>query len=63
MSKKPNATKPENGDGLKALGTPPLLSEKLIAQLQGAVNAAQRKRSTRSERLTDPHSKMTADES
>lgn len=26
--------------------TPPLLSEKLIAQLQGAVNAAQRKRMT-----------------
>jgi len=26
--------------------TPPLLSDKLIAQLQGAVNAAQRKRMT-----------------
>jgi hypothetical protein len=63
MSKKPNASKPENGDALKAFGTPPLLSEKLIAQLQGAVNAAQRKRSTQSERLTKPHTKLTADES
>jgi hypothetical protein len=29
---------------LKTFGTPPLLDEKLIAQLQGAVHAAQRKR-------------------
>jgi hypothetical protein len=61
MAKKPNAGRAENRDPLKAFGTPPLLSEKLIAQLQGAVNAAQRKRSTQSERLTDLQNKFTAD--
>jgi hypothetical protein len=44
MTKKPNAGGTENGQPLKAFGTPPLLDEKLIAQLQGAVNAARRKR-------------------
>jgi len=32
---------------------PPLLSEKLIAQLQGAVEAAQRKRMQRHKQVTD----------
>jgi hypothetical protein len=63
MSKKPNAGRPKNGDALKAFGTPPLLSEKLIAQLQGAVNAAQRKRLPRYKQLIDPRDKCTADES
>ena len=44
MAKKLNAGRPENQEAPKAFGTPPLLSEKLIAQLQGAVSAAQRKR-------------------
>jgi hypothetical protein len=44
MSKKtsegaPRITRPTNGER-----TPPLLSEKLIAKLQGAVDAAQRRR-------------------
>jgi hypothetical protein len=63
MAKKPNAGRAEYSDPLKAFGTPPLLSEKLIAQLQGAVNSAQRKRSIQSERPTDPQNKSTADES
>jgi hypothetical protein len=63
MSKKSNAGRPVNGDALKAFGTPPLLSEKLIAQLQGAVNAAQRRRLPQHKQLTDKPDKFTADES
>jgi hypothetical protein len=63
MSKKPNADGPEHRDALKTFGTPPPLSEKLIAQLQGAVHAAQRKRSPQSERPADPRDTRAADES
>jgi hypothetical protein len=63
MAKKLNAGRPENQEAPKAFGTPPLLSEKLIAQLQGAVSAAQRKRVCLSERQTDSHDKPAADES
>jgi hypothetical protein len=44
MSKKPRAGRSKNAPSSKVCGTPPLLSDKLIAQLQGAVNAAQRER-------------------
>jgi hypothetical protein len=40
---------PSNGER-----TPPLLCEKLIAKLQGAVEAAQRKRTQPNTRATDP---------
>jgi hypothetical protein len=45
----------------KEFGTPPVLGDKLIAQLQGAVNAAQRKRLSQSTRGTDPHDELSAD--
>jgi hypothetical protein len=38
----------------KEFGTPPVLGEKLIAQLQGAVNAAQRKRLSQSNQGIGP---------
>jgi hypothetical protein len=63
MKKKPNSDGPEQRDALKAFGTPPLLSEKLIAQLQGAVSAARRKRMSQADRLTHSHNKCSADES
>jgi hypothetical protein len=44
MPKRISSGKPENGEQMPDGPAPPLLSEKLIAQLQGAVIAAQRKR-------------------
>lgn len=48
MSKKTRDGQPKQSDLSAGEPTPPLLSEKLIAQLQGAVNAAQRKRMSHS---------------
>jgi hypothetical protein len=45
----------------KAFGTPPLLGDKLIAQLQGAVNDAQRKRLSQPNQRTDPRDDFSAD--
>jgi hypothetical protein len=45
----------------KEFGTPPLLGDKLIAQLQGAVNDAQRKRSSQSNQGTDSRNDFSAD--
>jgi hypothetical protein len=42
-------TRPTHGER-----TPPLLSEKLVAKLQGAVEAAQRKRTAQNKCVTDP---------
>jgi hypothetical protein len=44
MTKTTSDGKPKKGRPMTEGATPPLLSEKLIAQLQGAVSAAQRKR-------------------
>lgn len=44
MPKKTSDEKPKRSRLNAGEPTPPLLSEKLIAQLQGAVNAAQRTR-------------------
>jgi hypothetical protein len=44
----------------KEFGIPPLLGEKLIAKLQGAVNAAQRKRLSQSNQQTDSHDDFNA---
>jgi hypothetical protein len=45
MSKRTREGRPEKGDPMSEQSTaPPLLSEHLIAQLQRAVSAAQRKR-------------------
>jgi hypothetical protein len=44
MSKKTREGGPKQSDANVGEPTPPFLSEKLIAQLQGAVTAAQRKR-------------------
>jgi hypothetical protein len=44
MSSKTNGGGPKHPRSNPAESAPPLLSEKLIAQLQGAVAAAQRKR-------------------
>jgi hypothetical protein len=44
MSKRTREGRPAQSDSNVGEPTPPLLSEKLIAELQGAVNAAQRKR-------------------
>jgi hypothetical protein len=44
MSKKMSGGEPSEARLLKGERAPPLLSEELIAKLQGAVNAAQRKR-------------------
>jgi hypothetical protein len=45
----------------KEFGTPPLLGDKLIAQLQGAVNAAQRKRLSQPNERTDSADDFSAD--
>jgi hypothetical protein len=45
----------------KEFGIPPLLGDKLIAQLQGAVNAAQRKRLSRANHSTEAHEEFSAD--
>jgi len=44
MSKRDSDGSPHNDPPMTEEPTPPLLSEKLIAQLQGAVSAARRKR-------------------
>jgi hypothetical protein len=44
MSKRTREGEPQQSDSNVGAPTPPFLSEKLIAQLQGAVTAAQRKR-------------------
>jgi len=44
MSKRTREGRPEQSDSNLGEPIPPLLSEKLIAELHGAVNAAQRKR-------------------
>jgi hypothetical protein len=44
MSKRTREDGPKESSSIAGEPTPPFLSEKLIAQLQGAVNAAQRKR-------------------
>jgi hypothetical protein len=46
----------------KEFGTPPVLGEKLIAQLQGAVSAAQRKRLSQSNQGLDPDDDLDADD-
>jgi hypothetical protein len=48
MSKKTRDGRLNESDSNAREATPPLLSEKLIAQLQGAVNAAQRNRTPHS---------------
>jgi hypothetical protein len=47
MFKRTREDGPKESSSIAGEPTPPLLSEKLIAQLQGAVNAAQRKRMPR----------------
>jgi hypothetical protein len=54
MSKKTSGRKSKNSRPITAEPTPPLLSEKLIAQLQGAVSAAQHKRVPESRQVTNP---------
>jgi hypothetical protein len=54
MSKKTSGRKSKNSRPITAEPIPPLLSDKLIAQLQGAVGAAQRKRVAESRQVTDP---------
>jgi len=54
MSKKTNDGEPRIARLTNGERTPPLLSEKLIAKLQGAVEAAQRKRMPPSSYVTDP---------
>jgi hypothetical protein len=49
MSKLADGGEPKKVRPTAEESSPPLLSEKLIAQLQGAVSAAQRKR------MSDPH--------
>jgi hypothetical protein len=44
MAKKPGDGRPQKGRPRTAQASPPPLSEELIAKLQGAVEAAQRKR-------------------
>ena len=44
MSKRENGREPRKGRPMPGETAPPLLSDKLIAQLQNAVGAAQRKR-------------------
>ena len=44
MSKRANGGKPKTDGPITGEKAPPLLSEKLIAQMQSAVSAAQRKR-------------------
>jgi hypothetical protein len=44
MSKKANGGEPKRDRPMTGEASPPHLSEKLIAQLQGAVRTAQRKR-------------------
>jgi hypothetical protein len=44
MSKRTRQDGPKESSSIAGEPTPPFLSEQLIAQLQGAVNAAQRKR-------------------
>jgi hypothetical protein len=44
MFKRTRDGRPKRASGIAGEPTPPLLSEKLIAELQGAVNTAQRKR-------------------
>jgi len=44
MSKRENAYGPKKDRPMPGEAAPPLLSDKLIAQLQNAVSAAQRKR-------------------
>jgi hypothetical protein len=44
MSKRTPEGRPKQSDSIVGEPAPPFLSEKLIAQLQGAVTAAQRKR-------------------
>jgi hypothetical protein len=44
MSKRANGGNPKSGEAMTREKAPPLLSEKLIAQMQSAVSAAQRKR-------------------
>jgi hypothetical protein len=43
MSKRENAGEPKKDRPMPGQAAPPLLSDKLIAQLQNAVSAAQRK--------------------
>jgi hypothetical protein len=45
MTKRANGREPQKTCPTTEESAPPLLSEKLVAQLQGAVSAAQRKRS------------------
>jgi hypothetical protein len=54
MSKKTSGRRSKNSRQTTAEPTPPLLSDKLIAQLQGAVSAAQRKLVAESGQVTDP---------
>jgi len=44
MSKRENDCEPKKAGPMPGEAAPPLLSDKLIAQLQNAVSAAQRKR-------------------
>lgn len=44
MSKSANGGEPQQDGSMTGGPSPPLLSEKIIAQLQNAVSAAQRKR-------------------
>lgn len=44
MSKRENGCEPKKNRPMPKQAAPPLLSDKLIAQLQNAVSAAQRKR-------------------
>jgi len=48
MSKRTRDDGPKESSSIAGEPTPAFLSEKLIAQLQGAVNAAQRKRMSHS---------------
>ena len=54
MAKKTNGGGSKHSRSNPAESTPPLLSEKLIAQLQGAVAAAQRKRMPQAMESRDP---------
>jgi hypothetical protein len=54
MPKKDDDDKPRSARPVRGERPPPPLSEKLIAQLQGAVDAAQRKRGARPRQTPDP---------
>src|SRR5450631_3801258 len=62
MAKKANDEEPGNALPTKAERTPPLLSEKMIAKLQSAVNAARSNRISQRKQAPDMRAKFTQGE-